>query len=200
MLGVTGAGAFLTSRTADRVPAPTWGDDDPAGRRLADLQFTTGEGPAIDVIRAGVAVFAPDLADLSEDRWLAFTVEAVALDVRAVFGFPLLMGAIRVGALVLHQDRPGPLSTPAIADATAFAEAATSSLLSDAVALEIDDSLANQQMVVFQASGMISVQLGVDPAEALARLRAYAYGNNQMTSQTAENVVARRLRFDDDQR
>jgi hypothetical protein len=199
-LGVTGAGAFLASGTADRVPTPTWGDDDPAGRRLADLQFTTGEGPAVDVIRAGVAVFAPDLADLSEVRWPAFTAEALALDVRAVFAFALHLGVIRVGALVLHQHRPGVLSALATADAMAFADAATSSILSDAVAPEMDDGPSNQQMVVFQASGMISVQLGVDPADALARLRAYAYGNNQMTSQTAEDVVARRLRFDDDQR
>ncbi|QDP95340.1 GAF domain-containing protein [Microlunatus elymi] len=204
VLGVTGVGASVASvvlGAAERVPTLTWGDD-PVSRRLADLQFTTGEGPAIDAIEAGAAVFAPDLAELSQVRWPAFTAEAIALDVRAVFALPLQLGAIKVGVLVLHRDKPGPLSTPALGDAVALADAATSILLSAAaLAPEMDDDLLDQQqMVVFQATGMISVQLGIDLTEALIRLRAHAYGNNRMTSEVAEDVVARRLRFDEGQR
>jgi len=43
---------------------------------------------------------------------------------------------------------------------------------------------------------MISVQLGVSLAEALARLRAHAYGNDRPIARMAADVVARRLRFD----
>jgi len=197
VLGVTGVGALVVLGATERLPTPTWGDDS-VGRRLADLQFTTGEGPAIDAIEAGVAVFAPDLADLSESRWPVFTTEAVALHVGAVFALPLQLGAIQIGALVLHRDAAGPLCTSALGDAVAFADAATSMLVSAAAgALEMDDDLLGQQMVVFQATGMISVQLDVDLAEALIRLRAHAYGSDQMTSKVAEDVVARRLRFDD---
>jgi hypothetical protein len=43
---------------------------------------------------------------------------------------------------------------------------------------------------------MISVQLGVSPAEALVRLRARAYAEDRLVNDVADDVVARRLRFD----
>jgi len=49
---------------------------------------------------------------------------------------------------------------------------------------------------VHQATGMISVQLGVSPAEALAHLRAHAYADGRLLAEVAADVVARRLRFD----
>lgn len=200
ILGVSGVAASLTLRAVDRGPTLTWGDD-PVSWRLSDLQFTLGEGPAIDASAAGMAVFAPDLDDVSAARWPAFTTEALALGVRAVFALPLQLGAIEVGALVLHRNNPGPLSAAAIGDAWALAAAATSTITSAPPATpRTYGDLVDQQMVVFQATGMISVQLHIDLAEALARLRAYAYGNNRATSDTAEEVVARRLRFDDGQR
>ncbi len=49
---------------------------------------------------------------------------------------------------------------------------------------------------VHQATGMISVQLRVPLAEALTRLRAYAYRTGSPVTAVAEDVVARRIRFD----
>ncbi len=200
ILGVTGVGACLALRAVDCGPTLAWGDDR-VSWRLSDLQLTLGEGPAIDASAAGVTVFAPDLDDVSAVRWPAFTTEALALGVRAVFALPLQLGAIRVGALVLHRKNAGPLSVTAIDDASALAAAVTSVITSGSPATPAPDGdLVDQQMVVFQATGMISVQLNVGLAEALARLRAYAYGNNRTTSDVARDVVARRLRFDDSQR
>ncbi|KPI12010.1 GAF domain protein [Actinobacteria bacterium OK074] len=51
---------------------------------------------------------------------------------------------------------------------------------------------------VHQATGMISVQLGVSLEEALVRLRAHAYGSERPVGEVAQDVVARRLRFSDD--
>ena len=48
---------------------------------------------------------------------------------------------------------------------------------------------------VHQATGMVSVQLGVSAAEALARMRAYAFVHNRLLIDVARDVVARRLRF-----
>jgi hypothetical protein len=45
---------------------------------------------------------------------------------------------------------------------------------------------------------MITVQLGVSAAVALTRLRAYAYAHDRRLRDVAEDVVARRLRFDPD--
>jgi hypothetical protein len=42
--------------------------------------------------------------------------------VRAVFGFPLRVGAVRLGALDLYQERPGPLSNDQHTDAVVMAD------------------------------------------------------------------------------
>jgi len=56
--------------------------------------------------------------------------------------------------------------------------------------------LVDRRAVVHQAAGMISVQLDVDVAEALLRLRARAYALDRPMADVAADVVARRLRFD----
>ena len=49
--------------------------------------------------------------------------------------------------------------------------------------------------VVHQAAGMVSAQLDVSVAEALIRLRAHAFANDRPLTDVAQDVVARRLRF-----
>ena len=58
-------------------------------------------------------------------------VHAAALDAgsSAVFAFPLRMGGIRLGVLDLYRDRAGALSDQELAEALAFADAATMLLL-----------------------------------------------------------------------
>ncbi|MFF3276580.1 ANTAR domain-containing protein, partial [Streptomyces chrestomyceticus] len=52
---------------------------------------------------------------------------------------------------------------------------------------------------VHQASGMVSVQAGISVARALLRLRAHAFGHGRTVCEVAEDVVARRLHFRDDE-
>jgi hypothetical protein len=47
---------------------------------------------------------------------------------------------------------------------------------------------------------MISMQLGAGLAEALARLRARAYAQDRSVAQVADDVVARRVRFEEPDR
>ncbi len=49
---------------------------------------------------------------------------------------------------------------------------------------------------VHQATGMISVQLSVTQAEALIRMRAYAFSQRRALHEVATDVVLRKLRFD----
>src|SRR5258708_14840772 len=80
------------------------------GELMERLQADLGEGPCIDAYHQDRPVLEPDLASPRLARWVAFSAPAVAAGVRAVFGFPLRVGAIRLGALNLYSDRPGPLS------------------------------------------------------------------------------------------
>ena len=57
------------------------------------------------------------------------------------------------------------------------------------------DAEADFHLVVHNAAGMVSIQLGVNVTEAMLRLRAYAFGHERPLTSVAEDVVARRLRF-----
>ena len=49
---------------------------------------------------------------------------------------------------------------------------------------------------VYQAQGMVMVDLGVTLAEAMARLRGHAYAENRYLSDVARDVVAGKLTLD----
>jgi AmiR/NasT family two-component response regulator len=59
--------------------------------------------------------------------------------------------------------------------------------------------LALHRAEIDQATGMLTVQLGVPAAEAFARLRAYAYSQDRRLADVAGDIVARRLRLPRDQ-
>ncbi|MER5304103.1 ANTAR domain-containing protein [Streptomyces lasiicapitis] len=52
---------------------------------------------------------------------------------------------------------------------------------------------------VHQATGMLAAQLGVDCAQALARLRGHAFRHDQRLLAIARAVLAQRLRLDTDE-
>ena len=53
------------------------------------------------------------------------------------------------------------------------------------------------RIVIHQASGMIAAQLDDTMASALARLRAAAFANGRSMYDVAQDVVERRVRFDE---
>ena len=135
----------------------------------------------MDAYRLGRPVLEPDLGAPSEARWPAFTHPAVAGGVRAVFGFPMSVGAIRLGALNLYRDRPGPLTTEQHTDAEVVAAIAGRTLITmqtgadhGALGAELEAG-SNLRLVVHQATGMVAEQLGITVTEALIRLRAHAF-------------------------
>jgi len=58
--------------------------------------------------------------------------------------------------------------------------------------------LAAHRTEIDQATGMLTLQLGVTAAEAFARLRAYAYAQDRRLADVAGDIVARRLRLHPD--
>jgi GAF domain-containing protein len=169
---------------------------------IEDLQYALGEGPCVDAYQQDRPVLEPDLAHPLTPQWLAFTGPALEAGVRAIFGFPLQVGAVRLGALNLYRDQPGPLTDDQHADALVMADVAAQAILvlqanapAGKLAAELEAG-ADLHYVVHQASGMVAAQLDVSVGHALIRLRAYAFGNDQSLTEVAQDVVARRLRFD----
>jgi hypothetical protein len=183
---------------------------DPVCEQLAELQLMLGEGPCHDVLATAAPVLASDLDDQEwARRWPGFTPEARRLGAAAVFTFPLIIGAIRAGALGLYRSSPGPLPGARLGDGLILADAATMLLL-DGVHQDQDGAageagtggqspdLALHRAEIDQATGMLTEQLGVGAAEAFARLRAYAYGQDRRLADVASDIVARRLRLHPD--
>lgn len=201
-LAVSGAGVSLMAEDGVRGLAAA---SDPATERLEEVQFVLGEGPCIDAFAARRPVLVPDLTDGAVNRWPVYTPTIHDSGVRAVFAFPLRVGASRLGVLDLFRTRPGPLTGEQLAQALVFADIAVDTLLDGqeragpgAAADGLDEAM-DSRAELFQAQGMVMVQLGVPLTAALARLRAYAYAENRPLAAVARDVVARRLRFDRDQ-
>ena len=53
---------------------------------------------------------------------------------------------------------------------------------------------ADFHFVVHNAAGVVSVQEGISVADALIRLRAFAFSNDRLLADVADEVAARRLR------
>lgn len=199
--GVTGAGIMLMAGDLARGSVCS---TDGVSAVIEQLQYDLGEGPCVDAYHQDRPVLEPDLADPAVPRWMAFTGPAVDAGARAVFGFPLQVGTVRLGALNLYADRAGPLTDDQYTDALVMADVAAQAVLllqadaaPDEVAVELESN-ANFQYVVHQASGMVAAQLDVTVGQALIRLRAHAFGNDASLTDVARDVVDRRLRFDTD--
>ena len=168
---------------------------------IEELQYTLGEGPCVDAYRQDTVVAEPDLADPATGRWPVFSPPALQAGARAVFGFPLRVGTVRLGALNFYRDRPGPLSGDQHADALVVTDVAARWVLEaqagappDTVAEELEAG-ADFHFVVHNAAGMVSVQEQVSVTEALIRLRAFAFSSDRLLAEVAGDVVARRLRL-----
>jgi hypothetical protein len=139
-------------------------------------------------------------------RWPGYSPAALDRGVRAVFAFPLQVGAARLGVLDVYREQPGSLSAESLALALTFAEVAVQTLLDGqeraarGQAAEGLEGALEYRFALYQAQGMTMVDLGVSIGEAMARLRAHAYAHDRPLSDVARDVVAGRLRLESDSR
>jgi hypothetical protein len=206
LLEVDGASISLMHAGTTRG---TFGSSGEMSRRLDELQFTYGEGPCLDSVRAGRPVLVADFNDPAEVRWPAFSQALLDSGVRAVFALPVAIARDHVGALDLFRRKSGSLTKQGLTGGLLAAELAAFPLL-DLMTGDLDwdsaaqggdgwDQLASLERVeVYQATGMIIGALGVGPAEALVRLRAHAFAGGMTASEVAWAVVERRLSLDSD--
>lgn len=167
---------------------------------VEELQFTLGEGPCLAAYDGRGPVLVPDLEPTSTTTWPAYAAAAQDQGVRAVFAFPLQIGAVRLGALNVYRDDTGVLSAQSLARAMSFAELTMEGLLGVGdTADDTDgflDDISDSGYRVYQAQGMVMIQLGVSAQDAILRLRAHAYSHERRLSDVAEDVVGRRLTFE----
>jgi GAF domain-containing protein len=199
IMGVNGAGVMLMSGD---VPRGSLCSSDPVSHLIEDLQYTLGEGPCVDAYQQDQVVIEPDLHGSVAGRWPAFSPPALQAGVRAVFGFPLRVGTVRLGALNLYRNEPGPLTSDQHADGLVVAQVAARWVLEaqagappDKVAQELEVS-ADFHFAVHNAAGIVSVQAGISVAEALIRMRAFSFSTDRLLADVARDVIARTLRLE----
>jgi hypothetical protein len=119
-----------------------------------------------------------------------------------VFAFPLQVGAVCVGVLDIYQDRPEPMPAVAVGSALGFADLAMEILVDGQAAAsagqvepDVNQVLA-LRLEVYQAQGMVMVDLGVSLTQAMALLRAHAFTLGRPLGDVARDVVAGRLRLE----
>lgn len=200
-LSASGAGVSVMTREG------TWGfavASDPASQHVEELQFTLGEGPCVDALAAGRPVLVPDVGDGAATRWPMYASAVQEYGVRSVFAFPLRTGTMSIGVLDIFRARAGRMTREDVAQSLTFAEIARVTMLDgqdsapDGAVPDGFDEAPGYRAEVFQAQGMVMVQLGASLAEALLRMRAYSYAEGRPLADVARDIVARTLRFDED--
>jgi GAF domain-containing protein len=197
-LSASGAGVSVLTGDGSRGFAVA---SDPASQHLEELQFTLGEGPCLDAVAASAPVLVPDV-DGAASRWPMYVSAVQERGVRSVFAFPLRAGSANLGVLDVFRNSAGRMTVDEVAESLTFAEIAWATVLDGQVEAgagalpEGFDEAPGYRAEVFQAQGMIMVQLGVSLAEALLRMRAYAYAQERPLADVARDVVNRTLRFD----
>lgn len=199
LLPVSGASISVASGPSHS----TLGSTDAVAARLEQLQFELGEGPHWGALRSGRAVLVSDVRT-DTSAWPVFAAAASELSARALFAFPLHLGAAIVGVVDLYRTAPGDLSGADVAAARSLALVASSAamrLASASASREqsgVHAAAPELRRVVHQATGILVVQLDVSATEAFARLRAHAFASGASLDAVARDVVARRLTFHDE--
>jgi hypothetical protein len=216
-------GAAISAMTAGGHQGPICATDATAAA-IEELQFTLGEGPALDAFGEARPVLVADLAGPTDGvpslgRWPAFVTAVTELDVRAVFTYPLVLGAADLGVMMMYAREPVLFDAPSRAAALRLADAAALALLDalhgangidgddgsdghqngykgghvDGVLNDVDGGFFRSE--VYQAAGMTMVQLDVSIEVALARIRGHAYALDTPVLDVARAIVQRELRL-----
>ncbi|WP_405724676.1 GAF and ANTAR domain-containing protein [Streptomyces sp. NBC_00028] len=194
---VSGLSASIAGRD-ERTSIVLFASDEIASL-LAETQFTLGEGPCTEAMRLRAPVLASDLTRGPDARrWPLFAVQAAKAGVEAAFSVPLAGAAGPLGTLDLYRQTPGDMSNGHLRTALLVADALTLALSAlDHASTDLAEVVTwlqgaeSDREEIHQATGMIMVQLGVSAQEALLRLRARAFAQDQTSADVARAIIDR---------
>jgi GAF domain-containing protein len=197
VLPVTGAGVMLEE--AEGMLRFVAASDDVV-RRIEELQIEVGEGPCLYAYETGEQVIIPDLSRTELLR--RFAPRALAAGMAAVYSFPMRFEDQRVGGLNLYGTDSGDFDNDARDAGQLLADAATIYLLSartleerNQLVVQLQEAL-DTRIVIEQAKGKLSAQLGLPADEAFKRLRHYARSNRRRIHDVARAIVTDELRLE----
>ena len=202
VLPVSGAGLCVLADAARRAPL---GGSSAEAELAERLQFTVGSGPCLQAWSTGHPVFAVE-ADLRV-RWPAYTDLLVSsTPYRGVVSLPVPRPRGVAGAMDLFFTDPADVAALDVFDALAVVDLVMAALGDVAVgstrtAAEGPDWLDSPPVVrraaVWHAVGVTGMTLALDTADALALLRARAWGAGTSVDAVAADLLGGRLTVED---
>jgi hypothetical protein len=191
-LPVDGVGLTLVTDDQDSEHVLLGASDD-IGTQIEHLQADLSEGPCRTALSTARPVLIAEMGSHdAHHRWPLFTRHVAALPVGALFAFPLLVGTSGLGVMDCHRTQTGSLAD--VGAALTVADELTLAVLNYTHPdLFASDTSPDNHAVVHQATGWLAAALGISAAEALARLRRYAFASSQPLRAVAEEVLAGRL-------
>jgi GAF domain-containing protein len=196
VLEVDGAGVMLEDEQgALRFVAAS----DDLIRSIEALQIELGEGPCLRAYQTGKQVVINDLQ--TDELFPRFSVRALAAGMAAVHSFPLVADDTVVGALNMYASQPSALDEPGTEAGQLLADIATSYIL-NARTLAESHKLTGQlqraldsRVVIEQAKGKLSEQLGVSVTEAFEVMRSHARNRGRKLRDVAVEVLEGTLKL-----
>ncbi|WP_420033276.1 GAF and ANTAR domain-containing protein [Streptomyces sp. cg28] len=164
--------------------------DQPA-RQAQDLEYTLGEGPALDAVQKGIPIDVSGSSDLGI-RWPGYGPALVALGIGQVIAVPLQVPGNCIGALAVFDPPKGPLFTRLF---TQIADALTCSVF---LGHDADPGLyggIDYRVEVHQAAGMVAVQAECRIADALELVKARAFAEGRPIGDVARDIVHGQLKL-----
>jgi hypothetical protein len=196
---VPGATGGAVTITADGEPH-TFAASDTRIDELHRLQFTSGQGPAVETLRYNEARHVRDTS--TEQRWPTFCRAATQAGLYSFIVLPLHTGQHPAGAVALYADRPGAFSGAAHDIALLFAAQGSTAVHNAGVYRACRQMVDNLQValearaIIEQAKGVLHAKLGISPDEAFEVLSR----SSQNTNQKVRVVAARLVRGEIDAR
>lgn len=201
VLDVAGAGLSITDEL--RVPL---GASDNRVARAERLQTTLGEGPCLSATATSEPLVADQ--DMMATRWPMFYRELLSqTPFRSIASLPLRsINDQRLGALDLYSSQPDAFNSVRMNQIHTDVADSIAAILFDphtaafppgqVPAAWLFNASVRKRMNVWVAVGMVIEHAGVSNADALAALRAYAFGHDATIDDVADQVTTRRLRPD----
>ncbi|MGW0333198.1 GAF and ANTAR domain-containing protein [Streptomyces sp. NPDC003011] len=197
-LGADGATLALLTDTPSRQLLAA---SDDMALRLEQIQFTVLEGPCISAAVEGELVVVDDL-HRQPTPWPLFgaTMREQLPEVGAVYAYPLYFGDYVLGTLDVLGCRPRALSEEAAAQGQGVADAVADALLPVHTKLlkghkapdwEPAEVVRAHWFDTFRAIGVLAARQGVAPEDALALMRARAFGTGQTLSDITADILGR---------
>lgn len=119
-----------------------------------------------------------------------------------MFAFPLIVGALGIGAVDLYLDTPEPLTAADIGHAETLAGIAAMQVLSQTIERRPAEEGGHytespySRREVHQATGMVIAQAKVSPADALLLIRARAFAEGLPVREIATRIINRKITFE----